>query len=55
MMVGRASAFLAMIRRTLPELLRAFESIEGRGLGELYATIPAANFSNEVLSACPSI
>ena len=53
-MVGRASAFLAMIRRTLPELLRAFESIAGRGLNELYARIPATNFSDEVLSKRPS-
>jgi len=53
-MVGRASAFLAMIRRTLPELLRSLESMEGRGLHELYARIPATNFSDEVLSRRPS-
>ena len=53
-MVGRASAFLAMIRRSLPELLRSFESMEGSGLRELYARIPATNFSDEVLSKRPS-
>ena len=53
-MVGRVSAFLAMIRRSLPELLRSFESMEGRGLHELYARIPATNFSDEVLSKRPS-
>ncbi|MBZ5633761.1 MAG: hypothetical protein LAO55_11620 [Acidobacteriia bacterium] len=53
-MVGRASAFLAMIRRTLPELLRSLESMDGRGLHELYARIPATNFSDEVLSKRPS-
>jgi len=53
-MVGRGSAFLAMIRRSLPGLLRSFESMEGRGLHELYARIPATNFSNEVLSKRPS-
>jgi mannose-1-phosphate guanylyltransferase len=53
-MVGRVSAFLAMIRRSLPELLRSFESMEGRGLHEVYARIPATNFSDEVLSKRPS-
>jgi mannose-1-phosphate guanylyltransferase len=53
-MVGRVSAFLAMIGRTLPEIIRAFESMEGRGLDELYARIPATNFSDEVLAKRPS-
>ena len=53
-MVGRVNAFLAMIGRTLPELIGAFESLEGRGLQELYARIPATNFSDEVLSKRPS-
>ena len=53
-MVGRVSAFLAMIGRSLPELLRSFESMEGRGLHELYARIPATNFSDEVLAKRPS-
>jgi len=52
-MVGRVSAFLAMIGRTLPELIRAFESMEGHGLDELYAKIPATNFSDEVLTKRP--
>ena len=53
-MVGRVSAFLAMIGRTLPQLIGAFESMESRGLRELYARIPATNFSDEVLSKRPS-
>jgi len=53
-MVGRVRAFLAMIGRTLPELIRAFESMEGHGLDELYAKIPATNFSDEVLTKRPS-
>ena len=61
-MVGRVSAFLEMIRRTLPELLRSFDSMwaavgpgmQPSALHELYAKIPATNFSDEVLSARPS-
>jgi mannose-1-phosphate guanylyltransferase len=53
-MVGRVSAFLAMIRRTLPELLGSFSETQSSPLREIYAKIPAANFSNEVLSARPS-
>ena len=53
-MVGRVSAFLAMIGRTLPELIRAFESTEGHELDELYGRIPATNFSDEVLTKRPS-
>lgn len=61
-MVGRVSAFLEMIRRTLPDLLRSFQSMwtnvspgmEAGGLRELYASIPATNFSDEVLSVRPS-
>lgn len=53
-MVGRVSAFLAMIRRTLPELIAAFESMGEISLDELYARIPATNFSDEVLSKRPS-
>jgi mannose-1-phosphate guanylyltransferase len=53
-MVGRVSAFLAMIRRTLPELLASFAGMQSSALLEIYAKIPAANFSNEVLSARPS-
>jgi len=61
-MVGRVSAFLEMIRRALPDLLDSFESmwttvspvIEASALHEIYAKIPAANFSDEVLSKRPS-
>jgi mannose-1-phosphate guanylyltransferase len=53
-MVGRASAFLAMIRRTLPELLAPFAGMQSSALNEIYAKIPAANFSDDVLSARPS-
>jgi mannose-1-phosphate guanylyltransferase len=61
-MVGRVSAFLELIRRTLPDLLRSFESMwaavtpgmEANALRKLYARIPATNFSDEVLSVRPS-
>jgi mannose-1-phosphate guanylyltransferase len=61
-MVGRVSAFLEMIGRTLPDLLTSFESMwaavspgrEARALHEIFAKIPATNFSDEVLSARPS-
>ena len=53
-MVGRVSAFLAMIRRTLPELLTSFTGMQSSALREIYAKIPAANFSDEVLSKRPS-
>jgi mannose-1-phosphate guanylyltransferase len=61
-MVGRVSAFVDMIRRTLPDLLRSFDSMwaavcpgkEASALHELYAKIPASNFSDEVLSKRPS-
>jgi mannose-1-phosphate guanylyltransferase len=57
-MVGRVSAFLEMMRRTVPDLVRSFEAMwaavaRGRGAGalrELYTRIPPANFSDEVLS-----
>jgi mannose-1-phosphate guanylyltransferase len=59
--VGRVSAFLAMIGRTLPSLLPSFDSMwaatspgsEASTLREIYAKIPAANFSDEVLSVRP--
>ena len=50
-MVGRASAFLGMLRRTLPALLSSFERLRGSHLREVYAALPAANFSDEVLTA----
>ncbi len=60
-MVGRVSAFLEMIRRTLPDLLQSFDAMwattfpgmEVSALRTLYAKIPATNFSDEVLSARP--
>lgn len=61
-MVGRVSAFLWLIRRTLPGLLESFKAalppeIAALGHGamrKLYADIPAPSFSREVLAACPS-
>jgi mannose-1-phosphate guanylyltransferase len=61
-MVGHVSAFLEMVRRTLPDLVRSFESMcaavapgmRASALRELYARIPATNFSDEVLSLRPS-
>jgi len=61
-MVGRVSAFLSMIQRTLPDLLTSLESMwaevapgmEDMALRDLYGTIPATNFSDEVLSVNPS-
>jgi hypothetical protein len=35
-MVGRVSAFLAMIRRTLPELLTSFTGMQSSALREIY-------------------
>jgi mannose-1-phosphate guanylyltransferase len=61
-MVGAVNAFLKMIRHTLPHLLACFESMwttitpgmEYEALRDLYLKVPATNFSDEVLSACPS-
>jgi mannose-1-phosphate guanylyltransferase len=61
-MVGRVSAFLSAIRHTLPTLLGAFESIrspsstasEKEELCELYSSIPATNFSQDVMSVRPT-
>ncbi len=61
-MVGRVSAFLRLIRRTLPGLLQSFKSVLPPGIAatghgamrKLYARIPAPSFSREVLAACPS-
>lgn len=57
-MVGRVSAFLNMVRRTLPALLDTFESMEATtprtredgALRRLYDSIPDANFSDDVLA-----
>ena len=62
-MVGRVTAFLELIRQTLPSLLASLETMPGlRGpeceheslLDNLYSSIPASDFSHEVLSAKPS-
>ena len=57
-MVGRVRAFLNLIRQALPRLIEAFESIrtwlftayESTALNELYSSISATSFSQEVLS-----
>ena len=59
---GRVSAFLNSIRQTLPSLLGAFESIrsssstasEEKELRELYSSIPATSFSQDVMSVRPT-
>ena len=50
-MVGSVSAFLAMIRRTLPELLRSLTGTQRSPLREIYATISASNFSDELITS----
>jgi mannose-1-phosphate guanylyltransferase len=60
--VGRVATLLAMIRQAVPDLCRPFESVEpGRGpweqepaLREIYAQLPAVNFSSRVLAAHPA-
>jgi mannose-1-phosphate guanylyltransferase len=61
-MVGAVGAFIGILQRTLPYLLACFESmwvttvpgLEHRALDSLYRDVPAANFSDEVLSARPA-
>ncbi len=61
-MVGRVSAFLNSVRHTLPALLGAFESLpsssstasEEKELRELYSSIPAICFSQDVMSVRPT-
>ncbi|HKS29794.1 MAG TPA: sugar phosphate nucleotidyltransferase [Pyrinomonadaceae bacterium] len=61
-MVGRVQEFLHLFRRTLPELYQAFArvrptfgtGVERRAVRALYNQIPQANFSHQVLSACPN-
>jgi mannose-1-phosphate guanylyltransferase len=61
-MIGRVSAFLNMVRRALPSLLMAFESMqstnmpdgEAQALRCLYSSIPATNFSDHVLATSPA-
>lgn len=60
-MVGSVSAFLKMVRRTLPDLWNSFKSIEpvlntpreSQAVEELYARIPDTNFSRSVLAKQP--
>ena len=61
-MIGRVSAFLNLLREALPALFAGFESmwatatpgLEGDAVRLLYATMPATNFSNEVLAQSSS-
>jgi mannose-1-phosphate guanylyltransferase len=53
-MAGQVSAFLNLIRKTLPSLLAALESQDDEALSSVYSSIPAANFSSDVLAACPA-
>jgi mannose-1-phosphate guanylyltransferase len=60
-MVGHVSAFLNPVRRTLPTLLDAFESVraslltpsEGTEVSKIYSAIRTASFSEDVLSVRP--
>ena len=60
-MVGKVSAFLALFRNTMPELLAAFESREDQigtageyaALTDIYDSSVAGNFSDQVLSTQP--
>ncbi|HWT03746.1 MAG TPA: sugar phosphate nucleotidyltransferase [Pyrinomonadaceae bacterium] len=60
-MVGRVTAFLGMIRRSVPDLYNAF-AVAWTALGtpdevaeirSLYHQLPETNFSKEVLAVCP--
>jgi mannose-1-phosphate guanylyltransferase len=61
-MVGRVRAFLDMIRCRVPNLIASFETMwaavqlgmEEAALDELLSSVPASDFSHEVLSVCPS-
>ena len=60
-MIGRLTAFLGMVRSSLPNLLKSFDDLwDGAQLGDgnvqldrLYAKTHVSNFSREVLVACP--
>ena len=60
-MVGRVSAFLDLIRRTVPNLLESFESLrrvlltpeERDSARKIYSELPQIGFSDAVLSASP--
>lgn len=61
-MIGRVSAFLNMVRRSLPDLLASFENLqsaiqdgrEDSALTDLFSRIPSSNFSHDVLSVRPA-
>ena len=59
-MVGRIGAFLDLVRGTLPTLLAELQSIAAtpdpgaQRLERLYDSLPAANFSDDVLAMRPS-
>lgn len=65
-MIGKVEAFLNLMRRTLPELIEAMESMwdtamlntrpgmDTRALATVYRKVPATNFSSDVLAAQPS-
>jgi mannose-1-phosphate guanylyltransferase len=60
-MTGHVNAFMNLIRHTLPELIKSFDSIrralfttaEPSAVRDLYSTIRAASFSEDVLSVQP--
>jgi mannose-1-phosphate guanylyltransferase len=57
-MIGHVNAFMNLVRHTLPELIKSFDSIrqalfttaEPSAVRDLYSTIRAASFSEDVLS-----
>ena len=61
-MVGRVRTFLSIVHKALPALFSALESmratafpgLEDEALVDLYPSIPATNFSHQVLSVQPS-
>jgi len=61
-MLGRVRAFLSIVHKALPALFSALESmrastfpgLEDEALLDLYSSIPATNFSHQVLSVQPS-
>lgn len=61
-MVGRVDAFVNLIRQSLPSMMSLMEAAvseavpgeENNTLRELYSSVPATNFSSEVLSVNPA-
>jgi len=60
-MIGHVNAFMNVVRRALPEMVKSFDYIrqalftteEPSAVNDLYSTIRAASFSEEVLSVQP--